>query len=329
MSDWKTLEDWGTALRPPTAAPVRLRTRVLTGVAAPSAAAQRVQPRWGWRLGIAGGLAAAVTAGVLGVQVLSVGDRPPVSSASAAQVLEGAARHAESRPAVTVRGDQFVYVESITTGVSRPEGVEPTGGVVTEAKSRQVWLSADGTRDGLVRERARDGSGGRDIAVPGCRDGLETHRKGGKQVQVPCEPSAHYVGDLPTDPDAMLAYLKQRGGDTKNPADQDAFTAAAGLIREGYLPPAALAAVFEALATLPSVQVVGDVTDEAGRAGVAVAITEVQGNRTELIFDRESFAFLGERSVLVRDQDGLPAGQVMSAAAVLSVAVVDQVGRTS
>jgi len=331
MSEWKALQEWGAALQPPTASPVGLRNRVLAGVAGSDVTVRRplTLPRWGWRLGLAGSLAAAVTVGVLAVQVLSVGDRAPVSQASAAQVLEQAARHAGSRTAVTVRGDQFIYVASITTALSRPEGAGSASGAVVEAKRRQVWLSADGTRDGLLRVRDKDGAGVRDMVLPGCSGGLEKHSKGGEEVSVPCKPTANYVRDLPSDPQAMLQYLKQRGGDTKNPPDQDAFSAAANLIREGYLPPKSLAVVFDALATLPSVQVVGDVTDEAGRTGVAVAITEVQGTRTELIFDRKSFAFLGDRSVLVRDQDGLPAGQVMSAAAVLSVAVVDQAGQTS
>jgi hypothetical protein len=91
---------------------------------------------------------------------------------------------------------------------------------------------------------------------------------------------------------------------------------------------ASLAAVFDAVARIPVVAVVGDVTDEAGRGGIAVALTEVQGDREELIFDRRTRAFLGERSVEVRDQDGLKAGQVLNSTAMLRVAIVDRVGQT-
>jgi hypothetical protein len=132
-------------------------------------------------------------------------------------------------------------------------------------------------------------------------------------------------GHDPTDADRMLTYLYQQGSGTKNPRDQGAFDAAGDLIREAYLSPASLSAVFAALARIPGVTVVGDVTDEAGRTGVAVALTEVQGMRTELIFDRRSGAYLGERSVMVKDEGGLKAGQVINATAVLKVAVVDSI----
>lgn len=66
--------------------------------------------------------------------------------------------------------------------------------------------------------------------------------------------------------------------------------------------------------------------DEAGREGVAVALHEVQGTRTELIFDRASHAYLGTRTVALRDGDGLTAGQVLYSGAVLTVRIADRVG---
>jgi hypothetical protein len=164
--------------------------------------------------------------------------------------------------------------------------------------------------------------------LPGCRDGKQTQSKGGQSETTACTPLPGYVADLPTDAKAMLDYLYDHasGG---NPRDQEAFTAAGDLIREAYLSPAALAAVFDAVARIPGVAVVGDVTDQAGRHGVAVALTEVQGMRTELIFDKTSHAFLGTRSVMVRDSDGLHKGDVFESSAVLKVAIVDRVGQTS
>src|SRR5690348_14028873 len=60
------------------------------------------------RLVLAGGLAAVVTAGVLVAQVVSFGDKAPASKASAAEILNGAAAEAKHRPAIDVRGDQFI-----------------------------------------------------------------------------------------------------------------------------------------------------------------------------------------------------------------------------
>ncbi|MEV6494529.1 hypothetical protein AB0M20_38785, partial [Actinoplanes sp. NPDC051633] len=71
---------------------------------------------------------------------------------------------------------------------------------------------------------------------------------------------------------------------------------------------------------IPGVSVVGAVTDEAGRSGVAVARDEVQGSRVALIFDPRTYEYLGER---VTDGNG----GILSSAAVLRSAVVSEAGR--
>lgn len=331
MNDLKTLDEFGMTLDPASATPpARLRHRVLNEATRRPGrfrAPRFAVPRFGWRLAAVGGLAAVLTAGVLVTQVVPMGGQPPASTASAAErILAGAAAEAQRQPAVGVRGNQFVYVESIATALSRNEA-EPGPGTV-KPEQRRIWLSADGTRDGLIRQRPRDMAGDwEEIPLPGCRDGKSVSSKHGKTAEVACEPTPGHHAELPTDADAMLAYLYEKGAGTKNPRDQQAFTAAGDLIREAYLSPASLAAVFKAVGKIPGVRVVGDVTDEAGRAGVALALTEVQGFRTELIFDRQSHAYLGERSVLVRDQDGMKAGQPLNSTAVLKVAVVDRAGQ--
>ncbi|WP_203975254.1 CU044_5270 family protein [Planotetraspora silvatica] len=338
MNELKTLDDLGTALDPASASPPeRLRRRVLAETARETGRAgfrlpRLTMPTMGWRIAAAGGLAAALTAGVLTTQVVNVGGNPPASTASAAvRILQGAASEARNRPAVAVRGDQFVYAESITTaiGMSQGQGSGP-GDMTVISQRRQAWLSVDGTQDGMIRERPGSGGGtAKVMEMPGCRDGIRVWDKGGKVGTQPCEPEAHYRRDLPTDADGMLAELRRAGGDTRNPRDQDAFNAAGDLIREAYIAPASLAAVFDAVARIPGVTVVGEVTDEAGRTGVAVALTQVQGSRTELIFDARTHAFLGERSTQVRNQDGLKAGQVLDSTAVLKIAIVDRAGQTS
>jgi hypothetical protein len=260
-----------------------------------------------------------VTAGVLVTQVASFDDRAPASKAEAAQILEDAAARAGAAPTVSVAGDQFVYVDSITTVASGK--ADGTGKVTVESRLRRVWFSVDGSRDGLVQSRPRSGPGDwKSRVLPGCHDGKMTARKGDKTFEVPCEPATGYQGRLPTDTDEMFKYLYSDVGN-KNPDDQEAFTKAGDTIREAYLPPASLAAMFGALARIPGVTVVGDVTDESGRAGVAVSLTEVQGHRAELIFDRTTHAYLGERVV---DVDG---GQLRNSTAVLKVAIVDRAGQ--
>ncbi|MFG2054097.1 CU044_5270 family protein [Micromonospora sp. NPDC048930] len=327
MTDLKSLDELGRTLDPPAPTPPgRLRHRVLTEATRPARGRRLTAPRFGWRLAAVGGLAAALTAGVLATQVVSFGERTPVSTASAAErILAGAAEQARRQPARPVRADQFIYVESRTVTMSVHEGgSEPA---TISPAHRRVWLSVDGTRDGLLRERGDTATGREEMVLPGCQDGTSTQRKSGKPVQVECTPTPGYHADLPTDADGMLAYLYRGADRTKNPRDQEAFTTAGDLIREAYLSPATLAAVFEAVARIPGVRVVGNVTDAAGRAGVALARDEVQGIRAELVFDRKTSAFLGEHEVLTRDAYGLKAGESINSTAVLKVAVVDRAGQ--
>ena len=317
MTELRMLQDLGAELDPPQPdVPARVRNRVLAGLAEPQ---RRTRAGFGWRIAGAGGLALAVTAGVLVTQVASFDDRAPASKAEAARILEDAAARAGSAPTVAVRGDQFVYVDSITAAASGPANESPK--VTVNPGLRRVWYSVDGSRDGLMRSRPRSGRGDwKNQVLPGCHDGKMTARKGDQTFEVPCEPATGYRADLPTDTDDMLKFLYEDLGN-KNPDDQEAFTKAGDTIREAYVPPASLAAMFGALARIPGVTVVGDVIDEAGRAGVAVSLTEVQGSRAELIFDRTTHAYLGERVV---DVDG---GRFRNSTAVLTVAIVDEAGR--
>ncbi|WP_155372539.1 CU044_5270 family protein [Catellatospora vulcania] len=326
MDEMTMLDDFGAALDPDGPPPRDLRRRVLTGVMRPQPVWRRMLTgRTGMRVAVGGGLAAVLTAAVLAAQVVPFGGSGPAAQAQAADILAGAAEQARHQPDVPVRGDQFVHVESVATVLGMNEATKQSS---TAVIARRVWLSVDGTRDGLIQQRPRSGGDWTDTALPGCHGGVVTQTKGGVTVTNACTPTPAYRGGLPTDADAMLAHLYRIADEqpNKNPRDQRAFTAAVDLVAEAYLSPASLAAVFGAVARIPGVSVVGDVTDEAGRDGVAVALHEVQGTRAELIFDRDSHAYLGNRSVALQDGDGLRAGQVMYSAAVLTVEIVDRAG---
>ena len=131
--------------------------------------------------------------------------------------------------------------------------------------------------------------------------------------------------DLPTGTDAMVRYL-YRNSHGQNPPDQQAFITAGDLVREAYLPPAALAALWSATARIPGVATAHDEVDAAGRHGVAV-VREFNGLRQELILDPVTYAFLGEREVVTRDQDGLIRGQILGSSASMRIAIVDRPGQ--
>ncbi len=105
-----------------------------------------------------------------------------------------------------------------------------------------------------------------------------------------------------------------------------AFITAGDLIRESCVRPAALAALFAAVAQIPGVSVADHAANAAGQQGVAVQQT-YQGISEQLIFNPRTYAFIGERQVAVSASSGLSVGTVLDTTAILRLAVVDQAGQ--
>ncbi|GGR08708.1 CU044_5270 family protein [Streptomyces netropsis] len=229
------------------------------------------------------------------------------------------------RPAV--RAGQFVYVESKVAHAARSAAGGPAAAAAVH--TRQVWLSADGRRPGLLREAGRpDAPLGADAPVytldgPGATPRPSTLGKGPSIDN----PTHEYVASLPTDPDALLKLIRDETRGGGRDADQRAFTAIGDLLAETWAPPRVGAALYKAAAKIPGVTVVRAAADAAGREGVAVART-AHGQQTQWVFDRTTYAFLGERTVLTETGEAGPAGTVVGTSAVLTKAAVDRVGET-
>jgi len=225
------------------------------------------------------GLAAAIT----GVVML---DGPPSAQGEAVEVLRLAADATRALPDTPPRPDQFVYTKT----------QDGRGGI------REVWLSSDGTRDGLIEQ------GGTTMPLPACRDGEAPVVKGADVVPgatEPCDPHPAYQPDLPTDGAAMADYLRARNEGNLNSMAKYVY----GMVAESYVRPAVLAAVFEAVTRIDGLTVVEGVEDAAGRPGVGVRWT-FDGSTNTLVFDKDSHVFLG----------------MSGTAAVLVSGVVDEVG---
>ncbi|MYQ86980.1 MULTISPECIES: CU044_5270 family protein [unclassified Streptomyces] len=247
----------------------------------------------------------------------------------AARLLDRIALAAAGERRQTVRADQFVYIESRVAYAAQSAG----GGPVTmpPAHTRQVWLSADGSRPGLLREAGSPDTG---LAADGPVDTLDgpgaTPRPGRLNASGPSvsSPTHAYVASLPTDPDALLKRIRDETRGQGRDPDQRAFTAIGDLLAETWAPPRVGAALYRAAAKIPGVTVVRAATDATGREGVAVART-AHGQQTQWIFDRTTYAFLGERTVLAEAGDAGPAGTVVGTSAILTRAAVDRTGRTA
>ncbi len=92
------------------------------------------------------------------------------------------------------------------------------------------------------------------------------------------------------------------------------------------MPPKLAAALFTAAEKIPGMALIDDVVSPAGAQGEAVALTAPwagAGMRAELIFDPRSYRFIGFQDVATQPTDGLAAGSVWDATAILSTKVVN------
>jgi len=116
-------------------------------------------------------------------------------------------------------------------------------------------------------------------------------------------PSEGHLGDttyrllqsIPTQPDALLAYLKAGQKWTND----DPPTEIGDMIRETIMPPALAAALYRLAATLPGATLVPHATNVAGRAGIGIMWTSQtarQVYKNEWIFDKTTLRFIGEKT---------------------------------
>lgn len=280
-----------------------LRNRVLSTFAEPPSP---VRPLLTRRAAVAGGLAVAA-----GLATVPLWGGTPAVDAQAAQILDQAARVARRQPALTVRPSQFVFIKELMTygGVSIRNG-KPT--VRMHQGMLESWYSVSGARKGLIRWQPRS------APLPGHPTGPWSPSPG----DAPNPPA--YLPGLPTSAEGMLIYLYQHSAGS-NPPDQQAFITAGDLIRSNYIRPAALAAVFEAVASIPGVSVVHGAVTADGRRGIGVQRT-FAGDSQQLIFDPVTHAFIGERDVITGPPVQIKPGTVMNSTAILGIAIVNEAG---
>jgi hypothetical protein len=258
------------------------------------------------------------TAGVIAASyalAVSGGPHQPTESTAidsgAVQLLNRVATVAYNKPELTVRGDQYIYVKSFGAALVT-NGDAPAGhqSFLPKPRSREAWLSVDGTRNGLLVE-----SGSREMLDADPRPGLN-------------DPTYRYLESLPTDPDVLLRKIYT---DTKGAGpgpNEEAFTTIGDALREQLVPPKISAALYKAAAKIPGVITVNDAVDGIGRHGIAVAFNGANGERTEWIFNAKTLDFLGEASVQTKNTSWAKAGQVIVNSAVINRAIVDRPGQT-
>ena len=242
----------------------------------------------------AAGVAAAVA---VAAAVVLFGTNGAGPSPAAAAVLHHAARTAALQPATDPpAAGQFVYTKSdgsvVDTAVTHGQTIN-----FYESSTREAWIGPDGsgrlrTTNGPPRfvtpaDKAAWVAAGKPT-LTGSSNSDETFAAGGL--------SYLDLSKLPSDPAQLKQLIDDRQIEGGPAGDAETFTIIGDLLRETYASPAVRAGLFTVASQLPGVELVGQVHDQLGRSGTAVAYTS-GGISHELIFDPQTSALLAERQV--------------------------------
>jgi hypothetical protein len=323
----------GTGGRRPLRRPALLpRTRVPS--AGPGGAAGH---RRRVRLVALGTLTAAVVTGTAIAQNLNgtdpKGNPPPAIPSvplgpvtNAAETLDRAAVTAEKDPSVP-RPDQWIFIEdkarfpAIGTRLVTPK-------TPLEHHDSMVWYRADGKQYArLVKKPFGDGK----IQITDIANGGSA----GWKHDYPT------LAAMPADQNLVPAWMAARDN-----TDLTRMTAAervtylarnySSILRNGVVPPKAEASIFRAMTRLPGVTLKKDPVDVAGRKALAVVLVEEGTIQTEILIDRKTYHYLGERSITIKDRvthgdDGTfveKKGSVLDLGIRVATGIVDKPGQT-
>jgi hypothetical protein len=276
-----------------------------------------------------------VTAAVAIVCAVAIGQLPfgPRPNAAAAAALEDVARVAAAQPASATDG--YRHTKSEGAELCGPAYVQDAVPMVLVPLTREIWIKSDGS--GRIRETEGEpvffsaADHDRWIAAGSprlCGSTVGDQRFGPASATPPPESTENkmWAGSLsivsadalPTDVAALTEYVRQRAAETGKPSGSatslEMFTIVGDLLRETVAAPAVRAALYRVVAGIPGVELVGSVTDRAGRSGTAVAIVggvggsgSAEQTRRTLIFDPGTSLLLGEEEVLLDRVDWIAA----------------------
>ncbi|MFJ1898592.1 CU044_5270 family protein [Streptomyces sp. NPDC088115] len=223
-------------------------------------------------------------------------------------LMENVAERASQGPATRVGVNQFVYVRSHYSNMQAEVGSP----FKLKTYYREAWTSQNPDK---VQSRLKQP--GDDIVWSAPREGDEGLAEWNRNHTYAA------LEKLPTEPDALLKKLREDAAYSGS-SDQNLFNYVAGLINENILPPETGAAIYRAAAKIPGVVALDRAQDGDGRPGVALARTDERDHeRKELVFDANSYDYLGMRAYLVQNTELGKKGTVTEMQAVLDRGVVD------
>lgn len=319
---------------PPQAALDRGRAALLerAGEGIPEPAHPRRHPRRARRFAI-GGLstlgAAALVAGLVLTDVVGLAGWRGGADAAAAAVLEDASVAAIEAVDPVVGPGQYLSVNTRAVHRATVQRGDDTGTFQYLADDT-LFVPAD-RADDWVWERgpqsvyATFGPESRAMADAWQAEAPSDAISGGDLLRAPAgafyggRPDAGFddLATLPRDPYRLLNHIYRVTLGAGPSPDTEALVFLADRLRIGDVPADLRSAMYRAAALIPGVALIDDQATLDGRRGVAIGRDEdAWGSRIEIIVDPATGTFLGERETLLREQDGIPAGTVVSWTAV-------------
>lgn len=296
------------------------------------------------RVATASTLSVVLAGGLMASQTVDIGgDAPgggaapagdgPAAVANADVLLDRAAEAAREDGLPSGQPGDFAYLETKLT-VHHTSRAEPSW------RHEKRWLSVDDSQPSRIRHRTLVGDPPETLPAERkfrewrsqAREWSTTDISPGQlQGRNLLSPTYAYLDSFPEDPDKLAAKIRQQHSSLPESQRKGEFGIIAGILGEQVVPPEMEATMFEVAKRLDGVEVAEQVTIPAtGERGVAVTYT-THGVRTALVFDPDTYDFLGTRSTAVEDQQreggSVQAGTVLVSAAIIEEGIVDEVGQ--
>ncbi|GAB2467082.1 hypothetical protein HD599_000356 [Conyzicola lurida] len=276
-----------------------------------------------------GALAVGALAAVVAVVTVVVSPGDPADSPNAPGMLRAAAdATADPEPA----DGQFLRIATSAShlAITSVDGSVDTAIGYVDSQVRDVYLAADGTVEPVATTTSVEptvffGAGAQQFAAEswnGDDDVVVVPASLGADLTRPVEDQSA----IPRDPDALLVYLieyRYQAGSS----DENVFAHVVGLLRTGNVASDLRAALYRALALMPSIVITEEEATLDGREGTAIGLRGADGDtRQEIVIDPSTGEYIGVRRVTIDGFGEIPPGTALEYTA-LSTSVVDSVPR--
>lgn len=297
---------------------------------------RRYPVRWA---GIGALGAGALTVALVATNILGFGDWRGGADAAAADALNAAALAAIKNSDAEVGTGQYLLVETDAVYGNTVQNDAGDSISYLTINRDKLYIPANHSDEWVWVRSFREPYrvfDERDAVLADQRYRDEVNRAGGVPELLRA-PHARFYGDstlpdhdsLPRDPQQLLDHIYKVTAGAGQSADGAALAWIADTLRTGVARADLRAALYQAVAGIPGVEITEASANLEGRVGVAVGRVETaDDSRQDIIIDTETGALIGERRVTMSEGWGYPAGTTTSFTAVRTT-VVDAAPTTS